>query len=332
MSKIRASHLVAIARSVVASHPDLPLEEEVDAILACTENNDEFVDAMKLAELLALPAKISGDPIANFRTFSGGDLLGFGLMGEIFLRAPTLLHALQMGEKYQFNRGDFARVKIFKGEDEVVVRYSSLICNETDFDLQLALQMSSWRFMEQALGKELRVVALSYKGNVSKDYLRKLRACFDYPIEISTGEIETSFLRRDLEQKPRFHDPVVWNNISSALATVRFRYDVDNVEKSVNRAINYHLARGRRPNVSLIANELHISKRNLQRSLREVGSSFKLELKKALIEKAELLLCSSNDSLANISNALGFSSQDSFSRFFRNNAGTTPKQFRKTCH
>ncbi len=331
MPKVRANHLIAITRSTIASFPELDLRPILVEKLGGLTGSEEFIDCALLGEVARLPEKVSGDPTINTRAFSGSDLLDFGLLGEIYLRAPSLLDALMMCERYQFNRGDFARFRVLSEGDYVTVRFEAL-SPLLGFGMHLALYMSIYRFMEISVDSEVKLKSLSFNDPDAVQYFPKLRKRLGHSLELSIGESEMVFDRESLNQRSRYYDRFIWKNLARALSSSKYAYDIDNIVQSVSRAIDFHLNRGVRPSIELIAKEMYTSKRNLQRALKEKGCNFATELKMAMLERAKHLLCDTDETLLNISDALGFSSQDSFSRFFKSNTGLAPVLYRKNCY
>lgn len=331
MPKVRANHLIAITRSTIASFPELNLRPILVEKLGDLTGSEEFIDCTLLSEVARLPEEVTGDPTINAQAFSGSDLLDFGLLGEIYLRAPSLFDALLMCERYQFNRGDFARFRVISEGDSVTIRFEAL-GPHIDFGVHLSLYMSMFRFMELSVDSDVNLKKLSFADPEVRSYFPKLRERMGKPVELCIGRNEMIFDRESLKQQSRYHDRFIWKNLARALSSSKHAYDIDNIVQSVSRAIEFHLSRGVRPSIELIANEMYTSKRNLQRALKEKGCSFATELKNALIERAKHLLCDTDETLVNISDALGFSSQDSFSRFFKSNTGFAPVFYRKNCY
>ncbi len=78
-----------------------------------------------------------------------------------------------------------------------------------------------------------------------------------------------------------------------------------------------------------IANKLGISKRTLQRRLKEESTSFKEVLNQTREKLARYYLKNSSTSGGEIAFLLGFDDPNSFFRAFQNWTGTTPESFRK---
>ena len=83
-------------------------------------------------------------------------------------------------------------------------------------------------------------------------------------------------------------------------------------------------------NVSWYANAMFISPDYLSKIIREYdGTSARAWINASIIEKAKFLMRQSNLTLKDISDKLNFPDQSSFGRFFKNNTGQSPKDYRK---
>ena len=81
--------------------------------------------------------------------------------------------------------------------------------------------------------------------------------------------------------------------------------------------------------IEKVSTKLGVSKRTLQRRLKEESSSFKIELNRTREKLARYYLTNSTSSGAEISFLLGFNDPNSFFRAFHTWTGTTPERFRK---
>ena len=75
---------------------------------------------------------------------------------------------------------------------------------------------------------------------------------------------------------------------------------------------------------------MFISPDYLSKIIREYdGTSARAWINASIIEKAKFLMRQSDLTLKDISDKLNFPDQSSFGRFFKNNTGQSPKDYRK---
>ena len=83
------------------------------------------------------------------------------------------------------------------------------------------------------------------------------------------------------------------------------------------------------PTRDAVATQLGISTRSLHRHLQESGTGFRDILDEVRLQTARQQLREQSDTISDISERLGFSSPQAFLRFFKQNTGVTPGEFRK---
>ena len=105
------------------------------------------------------------------------------------------------------------------------------------------------------------------------------------------------------------------------------RLDKDNIVERVKAIVIDQLPTGAVVD-SRVAESLHLNVRNLQRKLRQKGTSFKRILNEVREELALKYIKDSNLSLSEISFLLGFAETSSFSRAFKRWTGGSPKAYR----
>ena len=101
-------------------------------------------------------------------------------------------------------------------------------------------------------------------------------------------------------------------------------------ELSLEREVQMHVSRALSegaPTISVVAQQLSMSGRTLQRRLSERGTSYQYLVDESRRQLAENLLRETDYSLADIAFMLGFSEQSAFSRAFKRWVGQTPRSF-----
>ena len=91
--------------------------------------------------------------------------------------------------------------------------------------------------------------------------------------------------------------------------------------------MNFHLANG----AQVLADRLHISRRHLERKLKEqFGKNFRQMQQEIRLEVAMDLLGTTDKTIGEIAEKIGFSNTASFCTFIKNTTGTTPSQLRRS--
>ena len=141
-----------------------------------------------------------------------------------------------------------------------------------------------------------------------RDALLVSEECIDAPNKLGDQTI-AKFFDQHLEQE---------------LASLTLDSDL---EQQVRRAVANVLSEGV-PNLSLIATELGVGARTLQRRLSDQGHSFQSVVDMARKDLAQRLLRETEYSLAEVAFLTGFAEQSGFTRAFKRWAGQTPRSYR----
>ena len=91
--------------------------------------------------------------------------------------------------------------------------------------------------------------------------------------------------------------------------------------------MNFQLPNG----AQVLADQLHISRRHLERKLKEqFGKNFRQMQQEIRLEVAKDLLITTDKTIAQIAERIGFSNTASFCTFIKNTSGMTPSQLRRS--
>jgi len=91
--------------------------------------------------------------------------------------------------------------------------------------------------------------------------------------------------------------------------------------------LNFHLPNG----AQVLADRLHISRRHLERKLKEqFGKNFRQMQQEIRLEVAMDMLITTDKTIAEIADRVGFSNTASFCTFIKNTTAMTPSQLRRT--
>ena len=102
----------------------------------------------------------------------------------------------------------------------------------------------------------------------------------------------------------------------------------DDRASRINRFIEDHLSED--TGIDELAAYMHLSRRHMVRVLQNIyGVGFREKLLYARMDRASWLLRTTNHSISRVVEAVGYSSQATFQRAFREHFGMTPVQYRK---
>jgi len=106
---------------------------------------------------------------------------------------------------------------------------------------------------------------------------------------------------------------------------IEYKQNENNLAATVRRYLNHNLTVNK-PGLKLIAERLHMSERNIQRKLKEEGTSYQQILDNLRIELAEKYM-RQHVPFVEVAFLLGFENQSTFNKFFQKHFHTTPGRF-----
>ncbi len=157
---------------------------------------------------------------------------------------------------------------------------------------------------------------------------KTFESVFPCPVYFDTGRNQIYFNNDDLDRTLTSanrdialkNDAVVQRYLSKLLTQP--------LAKQITEKIITLLAMGE-PNQEVIANELHMSSRHLQRKLKEESTSFRQLLDDVRKNLAKNYLTSSQQPMIEIAYQLGFQDPSNFARAFKRWFGVSPSTFRQ---
>ncbi|MBD2872482.1 AraC family transcriptional regulator [Paenibacillus arenilitoris] len=155
-----------------------------------------------------------------------------------------------------------------------------------------------------------------------------LEAHFGCPVHFHTGRNRLTLYRKDLDRPFLSYNAELLEILTPALDKMLDEYQrAKSVTQTVKWMIKRSLAAGR-PDIQVIASELGMSFRTLQRRLTEDGTSFKQLLTDTRREQAQEYLSDPSIDIKEVAFLLGYEDQNSFYRAFRLWEGDTPSNWR----
>lgn len=294
---------------------------------------DGLIPMTAVEAMLASLSKRFPDPLVGLHLASDIQPATFGALGYIFQSCSTFADVI-----------------------EVVVRYSGLLSNIGTTSLHFAPGTAEIRwacstgsplFQRQATEYVLgafvvisRLLLPDHKELVKAvnfvharpDDLRRTREYFSFfqaPVYFSKPYSSLIVPLTSLKLKLPHGDAVIRELLERhALALLRQRSTEVSLADEVKHLIKVMIIDGI-PAKEAIAAQLGISGRSLHRKLQDAGSSYRELLDAVRHDIACQRLRDTRDSINDIAGHLGFSSHQAFLRWFRQNTGMTPGEFRK---
>lgn len=177
-------------------------------------------------------------------------------------------------------------------------------------------------------GTRVKLHAHSVEFSCPEGEIKELDTYFGCHIKFGTKRSRLILRRSDLDLPFVSYNAELLDILTPALdlALVEQQH-VSSVTEKVKWMMKRSLTAGR-PDIQVIASELGMSDRTLQRRLNEEGTTFKQLLSSTRREQALLYLSDPTIDLKEVAFLLGYEEQNSFYRAFRSWEGDTPSNWR----
>lgn len=157
-----------------------------------------------------------------------------------------------------------------------------------------------------------------------------LRSLLDGPVVYDAGRaalvMDRSWLGSPMMRNEGDIDELVRNSPRALITRPRYQTSVG---EQVRRMVRAGLRRGDVPNADQLAARLAMSPQTLRRRLAEEGTSAREIAEEVRRDAAIAALVDGSESVADLSERLGYSEQSTFTRAFRKWTGSTPAAYRR---
>jgi len=161
------------------------------------------------------------------------------------------------------------------------------------------------------------------------DCAEKFNQFFGVKVEFNATDDQLFFSKNIFEQPLTTSNPDLARMNDQVVIEYLEHFDRNNISMRVRAKIIEKLVDGV-PHQAVIADELNMSLRNLQRKLQEENTSYKEILDETRLELSRQYLKGTDRSIIEIGFLLGFSEPSNFARAFRRWTGSSPLQYRES--
>ncbi|MEL6861329.1 MAG: AraC family transcriptional regulator ligand-binding domain-containing protein [Pseudomonadota bacterium] len=297
--------------------PDAPIDPKM--MVASDAYYEFFADlSLRDPQGLTLPLRIG----ATMRSDE------YGAFGLAWKSAPSLRGSYTRSERYGRVLG---RAEAYTLEETHDGWFFSLEKAGPD-GLGMVLSNEASMAAVDVLSKEVSAVPFKplavYFKHTPRGAVSVYEDHFGCPVRFESGRDALLISEASIDAPNRLGDETIARffdeHLEQELASLE---DDATLEHEIRRVVTHVLSEGV-PSLSLIASELGMGSRTLQRRLAESGLTFQSLVDLARHELAQNLLRDSDYALAEIAFLTGFSEQSGFTRAFKRWAGQTPRSYR----
>ncbi len=272
---------------------------------------------------------LSNDPGLGLKIGQQAKISDFGVLGYAVLSSNTLLDALVLGFKYLRLAGPVLKKKMLVEDSLGYFRAEQLI----DLQSLLPFCCEYWfaviqNFCEEVLQHPFpsKVIRFPYP---EPEYSELYKQVFHCEIEFDSDCLEWQFDAKSVYEPLPAANPgtlqLCLKSCDELLAKVSGSPSLKDkiAQIFVERPGSY-------PSIEALSAELGMSSRTLSRHLKSEGSSYQQILDQVRFHLARHYLASTQISIEEISERVGFSDSANFRHAFRKWSGCSPRQYRQT--
>ncbi len=304
-----------------------PILTKVSFKIVQFENPDNRIPYLAAGNLLAHCVAVTG--CQNF-----GLLLGtyanpshLGIAGFLLQSAANVNSALKSLINYLnlHDEGGFPALTIT--DNTVLLSYTihqaDVEATGQIYDLSIVI---ACKIMRSLCGERWNPAEVLLTRNAPGDPL-VYKKYFQAPVRYNSAESALVFSKKWLGYTISTADALLQNHLIREAEALHAR-QAENLLKPLQQLLVHSLA-NKQMTTTEIAKQLGMHERTFHRQLKSRGTSFRHELEHCRYAISQQLLTATNESLVNISLALGYSNVSAFTRAFKKWSGETPTKWRK---
>jgi len=245
-------------------------------------------------------------------------------VGHAWITSPTLLAAFQRCVRSHSMLSTNVEFKLtrMQGAWDLTANLKESTDN-TDAVISLILQMSRISYGHDLTPLEVHLIRSAPEDTSPLDDF------FGCPVTYAQKENRMVFSTTDLQRRLRGSNPQIAAAMDDLIDTYLRQFKKADIVGLVREVVANYLVHGE-PDRQIVADELNLSPRTLQRRLNEQNSSVKKIVDSTRHQLSVSFLGQKHLSVKEVAYSLGFNDPSNFSRAFRRWEGITPKEYRKS--
>ncbi|ROU01707.1 AraC family transcriptional regulator [Marinobacter sp. R17] len=310
-----------------------PLLTRAGLDLSSGHSDDERIDGERFQRFIRLLVEATDNPILGLET---GDFVqpgSYTVLGYITMSCATLGEAIQYIIPYEKLVGDMGLTRFLLDGDRMHLiwqcAYNDPWVRPQMIDNVIAswIQYARWLSDDADTSPEAVHLERRSPGAALESAYRERWGC---PVVFEAADNRVIASRTLLERPLRQPDPGLRRTLEAHARSQMAAITADTALLTrVREAIRQQLLQGV-SRQDIVAGQLHMTARTLQRKLSQEGSSYQSLLDEVRQSLAEDFLCHTRMAIPDIALRLGFSEPASFHRRFKRNTGVTPGDYRTT--
>lgn len=296
------------------------------------DNSEKRFSLSAVDALFKHSIHLTNDSLFGLHIGEQADFSAFGIVGFVMKTSPDVITALERACHYNNLASGLIKVSFTKNEDEGIFRTTPLPLvsknhpitakNGAEHAISFIL-----RAIQKLSGKKILPRSTDFTFPTQRENLEEYRRIFTKGLRFNQAENDLIYKLKDLET------PVVgYNRDLFELLNTQAQEILDGLSKGESfakkvRRVIVKKFNHQFPTIDLVADELNLSIRSLQRKLTLEGETFQNILDAIRQEFAVQYLKNKELSISEVGYLLGFSEPSVFSRSFKRWMGHSPKEY-----
>ncbi|MEW2486141.1 AraC family transcriptional regulator [Streptomyces sp. NPDC048411] len=287
---------------------------------------DRWISGVAVTQLLELSAVAShredfGLLLAERRRFAN-----LGPISLVIREEPDVRSALGLLMRHDYMYNEMLRSRLSEASGLATLKVGLGLGEAMETRQATELAVGAFHgVLRTFLGARWQPVSVCFTHSAPKD-LGTHRHIFGPVVEFDREFTGIVFCTSDLNTPNPMSDPLLRNYARQYFESIAVSRDTTVLDR-VRELIEVLLPSGR-CSIEQVASSLGVDRRTVHRHLAGSGETFSSLLNATRTELAEQLVANPRRSLTEISGLLGFSGPSGFSRWFREQFGSSPREWR----
>lgn len=292
-----------------------------------------WISFNKVEPVMRLGIERLKDPLVGLHTSPRINLATLGVLGYAAQTSSTLKDLIETTMRFERLISDVGTTSLRHEPGAALWQWDGAIQDPVVARQATECIIGCWagqlRMMKQRTAQALLAVRFRHEAPDDPRLIRECENFFRCPVHYGQRESALVLLPQALNEALTLANPDLHQTLEQhAQQQLQARQTEMSVLEQVRATLRQQLMKGDVPTRESLAETLGMSGRSLHRKLEEQGSGFREILDAVRIDMAREYLRDNALSVDAVAEKLGFRESQSFIRWFRRHAGTTPGDYR----
>ncbi len=317
----------------------LPIEKillELNLDNELLSDNSKSITGETFQQLIAQLIKLSSDELFGLHTAKYVQPVSYSVLGFITMNCENLGEAISKIQPFEKLVGDMGVTELFEQDHYFGIAWQCKFPDENVRRHMVDNCLASWltfaRYLTNDDSNPAQVSLKRKQPNLQQcaQYQALFKCSVVFNQKIDAILFDKALLNLPLNKGDKQLLPTLESHAKQQLNEIISTQDIVSKTKGyILHSLNDSTVDPLVINQQVIAAQLHLSSKTLQRRLKAENQTFKALVDEVRLTKAKQLLNKSSCTLTHISEQLGFSEPRSFFRWFQKLTQLTPGQYRK---